>query len=156
LLSSERKDKYLLRLAHNEPGLSRLLIAELRELNPNKTRVLLPEGERVPYATLLAESQAVQAQLAREKRAKEEAVRLRRLQDVHAHQDTFWGQVNFAAIQGTSTGYDEALQGLIELRDAANQFNEGEAFQERFQKSHLRRPALLRRLREHNFRVPEA
>src|SRR6266436_3760812 len=56
LLPPDRQNDYLVRLAHNEPGLSRLLVRELRELGQDKTRVTPPTGERVTYATLLAES----------------------------------------------------------------------------------------------------
>lgn len=157
-LPEKRKNAYLLRLVDNEPGLSRLFIKELRELNRDTSATILPAGERVAYSQLLAESKAVKAQLAREKRAREEAARLSRLQEVHEHQDTYWRQVEKSAARGTATGYDEALQGLIELRDAANHFKESQAFQERFLNwlpSHMRRPALLRRLRERRFPIPE-
>lgn len=56
LLSPERREEYLVRLAHNEPGLSRLLLKELRELGQGTTRTKQPEGERVSYTTLLTES----------------------------------------------------------------------------------------------------
>ena len=38
LLPQDRRKDYLMQLAHNEPGLSRLLIKELRELGQGKTR----------------------------------------------------------------------------------------------------------------------
>src|SRR5207245_6387040 len=55
LLPSDRQNDYLVRLAHNEPGLSRLLVRELRELGQDKTRAAPSTGEHVTYATLLAE-----------------------------------------------------------------------------------------------------
>src|ERR1700686_2782859 len=58
LLPPERRDDYLLRLAHNEPGLSHLLVRELRELGRDKSRTA-PTGERVPFATLSAESKII-------------------------------------------------------------------------------------------------
>src|SRR6266851_3013469 len=54
LLSPERQNEYLVRLAHNEPGLSRLLVKELRELGQDKTRATPSTGEHVSYAMLLA------------------------------------------------------------------------------------------------------
>ncbi|HEX4204713.1 MAG TPA: hypothetical protein VHZ51_11085, partial [Ktedonobacteraceae bacterium] len=57
-LMPERRDEYLVRLIHNDPGLSRLLVRELRELNQDKANAVVPTGERVTYTTLLAESKA--------------------------------------------------------------------------------------------------
>lgn len=158
-LPEKLKDAYLLRLVQNEPGLSRQFIRELRELNRDVNKPAEPTGERVAYSQLLVESKEVKARLAREKRQREEAARLSRLQEVHAYQDTYWRQVEQAAGRGTASGYDEALQGLLELRDAAKHFKESQAFQARFLhwlSPHMRRPALLRRLRERGFPLPEA
>src|SRR5947209_7294947 len=159
LLPPDRSNDYLVRLARNEPGLSRLLVKELRELSPDKTTVRPSTGERVTYATLLAESKDIKAQLEREKREQEQMARRRHLQDIHDHQDDYWQQVEQAVIRGTGTGYDEALQLLIELREAADQFKETQEFQERFRawvRPHLRRPAFVKRLQARKFTLPEA
>ena len=159
LLPPDRQKDYLVRLAYNEPGLSRLLVRELRELGQDKTRAAPPTGEHVTYATLLAESQAVKSQLEREKREQEQAARLRNLQEVHDHQNNYWHQVEQAVMRSTGTGYDEALRLLIELREAADQFKESQQFQDRFRawvRPHLRRPAFVKRLQAHKFTLPEA
>lgn len=159
LLPPERQNDYLVRLAHNEPGLSRLLVKELRELSRDETTEKLPTGERVTYATLLAESKAIKDQLEREKREQERLARQRHLQEIHDHQDNYWRQVDQAVMRGSGTGYDEATQLLIELREVANQFKETQAFQERFRawvRPHLRRPAFVKRLQAHKFTLPEA
>lgn len=73
---------------------------------------------------------------------------------MHDQQDTYWHQVDMAAVRGTGTGYDEATRLLIELRGVASHFNEMPEFQERFRawiQSHLRRPALLNRLQSQQF-----
>src|SRR5439155_11321186 len=116
LLPPDRQNDYLVRLAHNEPGLSRLLVKELRELGQDKTRATPSTGEHVTYATLLAESKAIRARLEREKREQEQAARQRHLQEIHDHQDAYWHQVDQAVMRATGTGYDEALRLLIELR----------------------------------------
>src|SRR2546428_7337874 len=159
LLPPDRQNDYLVRLAYNEPGLSRLLVRELRELGQDKTRVTPPTGEHVTYATLLAESKAIEAQLEREKREQEQLARQRHLQDIHDHQDDYWHQVDLAVTRGTGPGYDEAVRVLIELREAAEQFKETREFQERFRawvRPHLRRPAFVKRLQVRNFTLPEA
>ncbi len=159
LLAPERQYEYLVRLAHNEPGLSRLLVKELRELSQDRIRATPPTGEHAHYATLLAESTAIKGQLEREKREQERLARQRHLQNIHDHQDDYWRQVDLAALRGTGTGYDEAVRILIELREAADQFKETQKFQERFRawvRSHLRRPALIKRLQDRRFIVPEA
>src|SRR5712691_935661 len=51
LLPPERGNEYLVRLARNEPGLSRLFLRELRELSRNQTSATSPAGERVTSAT---------------------------------------------------------------------------------------------------------
>ncbi len=159
LLPPDRQNDYLVRLAHNEPGLSRLLVRELRELGQDKTRAAPSTGEHVTYATLLAESKAIKAQLEREKREQEQRARLRHLQEIHDHQDDYWHQVDQAVMRGTGTGYDEALRLLVELRAAADQFKETQKFQDRFLAwvpPHLRRPAFVKRLQAHKFTLPEA
>jgi hypothetical protein len=159
LLPQDRRNDYVVRLAHNEPGLSRLLIKELRELSPDKTRETPSVGEHVTYATLLAESKAIKAQLEREKREQEQMARQRHLQDIHDHQDDYWHQVDQAVTRGTGSGYDEALRLLIELRGAADQFKETQEFQARFRawaRPHLRRPAFVKRLQDRKFTLPEA
>ena len=159
LLPPDRQHEYLVRLARNEPGLSRLLVRELRELGQDKTRARPSTGEHVTYATLLAESKAIKAQLEREKREQERVARQRHLQDIHDHQDDYWHQVDLAVTRSTGTGYDEAVRLLIELREASDQFKETQEFQERFRAwvpPHLRRPAFVKRLQAHKFTLPEA
>ena len=159
LLPPERRNDYLVRLAHNEPGLSRLLVRELRELGQDKTRVTPPTGEHVTYATLLAESKAIKTQLEREKREQEQLARLRHLQDIHDHRDEYWHQVEQAVSRGTGSGYDEGVRLLVELREAAEQFKESQEFQDRFRawvRPNLRRPAFVKRLQGRRFTLPEA
>ena len=159
LLPAERRDDYLLSLARNEPGLSRLLVKELRELGKDKTSATPSEGEHVTYATLLAESKAIKTQLAREKREQEQLAHERHLQDIHDNLEDYWRQIDQAAARGTSTGYDEATRLLVELREATDHFKETQPFQEHFRtwiRSHMRRPALLKRLQAQKFTLPEA
>jgi len=165
LLSSERREEYLVRLAHNEPGLSRLLLKELRELGQGTTRTKQSEGERVSYTTLLAESYGVAEQLAaekaewearweRERIEKERAARQQRLQDMHGHLDSYWRQVDKSFERKSASGYNDAVEVLVDLRDVAALFHESEVFQTRFQNwihSTHRTAAFLRRLQEHNF-----
>jgi len=158
LLPPDRCSDYLIRLAHNEPGLSRLLVKELRELNPGKASPLFPRGERVSYATLFAESKAIKAQQEREECERQQAAHQRHLQDIHDHQDTYWHQVDQAVTCGSGAGYDEAVRVLIELRETASQFQGNQEFQERFSvwvQPHLRRPAFVKRLQDRTFPLPE-
>jgi chorismate mutase len=159
LLPPDRCNDYLVRLARNEPGLSRLLVRELRELGQGKTSTTPSTGERVAYAVLVAESKAMKAQLERERREQERLARLRHLQEIHDHQDVYWRQVDKAVTRFSSAGYDEAARLLVELREAAAQFQETQKFQTRFStwvRSYLRRPAFIRRLQERQFTLPEA
>jgi len=159
LLPQARRIDYLVRLAHNEPGLSRLLIRELRELGQGKTRATPSPGEHVTYATLLAESKAIKARLEREKREQERLARQRHLQVIHDHQDDYWHQVDLAVTRSTGTGYDEAARVLNELREAAEQFKESQEFQTRFRawvQPHLRRPAFVKRLQNRKFTLSES
>jgi len=149
LLPAARQRDYLLRLTRNEPGLSHLLVNELRTLGREKGTAKQPEGAYVTYATLVAESKAVRGQREGDRRAQEHLVRQQRLQELHDHAKTYWRQVEQAAARGTGVGYDEAARLLADLQDAALHFNEADAFQTEFQnwvRAHLRRPALLRRL----------
>jgi hypothetical protein len=159
LLPQDRGNEYLVRLAHNEPGLSRLLVKELREQGKDKTSVKPPTGEPVAYTLLLTESKAMKAKTEREKREQEQLDRLRHLQNVHDHQEEHWNQLDMALQSSTGSSYDAASQLLIELRAAADQFKESQEFQERFfswVQSYLRRPAFLKRLQTNKFPVPGA
>jgi hypothetical protein len=157
-LPQERRNDYLLRLAQNEPGLGRQLVRELRELG-NGRRKATPEGEFVPYSTIFAEGQDIDEERKRKQRQKAEQERLRQMQEVHNRQEDYWRQAGESAARGNASGYDEATKLLVQLRDSAQQFEESQLFNERFQawvRQHLRRPALLRRLDEQQFTVPEA
>ncbi len=159
LLPADRRNDYLLRLAHNEPGLSRLLVKELRTLGQGKAGAASGAGEQVPYRTLLVESQDIQARMEREKFEQERQAHERRLQNVREHQEDYWRQADLAAARRTSTGYDEALRLLVDLRDAANHFNESQQFQTRFSAwvpPYLRLPSLIKRLRDRDFTIPQA
>jgi len=159
LLSQDRHNDYLVRLAHNEPGLSRLLVKELRELGQGKTRATPSTGEHVTYATLLTESKAIKAKLEREQHEQEQLARQRHLQDIHDRQEDYWRQVDLAVARSSGTGYDEAARLLGELREAADQFKEIQQFQARFHtwvRPHLRRPAFVKRLQVRKFALPQA
>lgn len=56
LLPPNRRDDYLIRLARNEPGLSSLLVKELRTLNPESSG---QKNEYITYAKLNAESKEI-------------------------------------------------------------------------------------------------
>jgi hypothetical protein len=158
LLSTERSNDYLMRLAHSEPGLSRLLVRELRELGQGRTGATPSTGEHVTYVTLLTESRAIRAGLERKKLEQEQAAHLRHLQEIHNHQDAYWYQVEQAVVRSSGTGYDEALRLLVDLREAADQFKETQQFQDRFRAwvgPYLRRPAFVKRLQTHKFTLSE-
>lgn len=157
MLPLDRSTEYLVRLAHNERGLARRLVTELLDLRKDRSPVT-PTGERVTYSFLLAESTAIRDQMEREKREQERLARQRHVQDVHDHQNDYWRQVDAAVARGSGPGYDEAVQLLVELRAVADQFNETQAFQERFWawvEPHLRRPAFVKRLRDRTFPLPD-
>ena len=158
-LPPERRDDYLVRLAHNEHGLSRLLVRELRERNQNKNHTVMPTGERVTYATLLAESKALELQWEREEQEQRELAHQRHIQDTHERQDDYWYQVDQAVTRGSGAGYDEAVRLLIDLREAASQFQASPEFQERFSawiRPYLRRYTLIERLQASQFSWPKA
>jgi hypothetical protein len=162
LLPAERRTEYLVRLARGEPGLSRRLLRELRELSQpgqGKRSAPLSRGERVTYAILLKESRAIRAGWEREKREQERLARERQLQQIHDHPDQYWHQADLAVMRGSGAGYDEAAHLLSELREVAERFQETGRFHERFRawvQPHLRRPALVKRLQDRRFPLPDA
>jgi hypothetical protein len=158
-LPQERRTGYLLRLANNEPGLSRQLVKELRELGRGKATTTEATGERVTYSTLLTESKALKSRLARERREEQQRARERQLQYVHDHQEEYWREIEQGVERKNSTGYDEALRLLIELREAMQHFNEEQQFEERFRSwvlVYLRSRAFVDRLRARKFTIPRA
>jgi hypothetical protein len=159
LLPPERQSEYLVRLARNEPGLSRRFLKELRELDQDRSGERPAQGDHVTYATLLAESRAIKGQIERERREQERLARLRHLQEIHEHQDDYWRQADLAAVRASGASYDEATRIVAELREVAEHYKETRQFQERFRAwvyPHLRRPALVKRLQARRFTLPEA
>ena len=159
LLPEARRVDYLVRLAHNEPGLSRLLIMELRTLGRDGTETKQATGEHIPYTTLLAESKEIQAKQEREERERERQARLSRLQNIHEHRDTYWRQVESAVVNAAGARYDDAVKILVDLREAAEQFQGTQEFQARFNtwvRSYLHRPALIQRLKQQKFSLPKS
>lgn len=157
LLPEERRADYLLRLARNEPGLSRQLLTELRALRPDQARDDQPAAEHPTYASLLPESHAIAARWEAEVRERARKERERHLRDVHDHADDYWRRATVAVERGSGPGYDEATNLLIELRQVARHFDEEAAFEQRFQAwiaPHLRRPAFVTRLRAQRFQLP--
>lgn len=158
LMPQERRDDYLVRLAHNEPGLHRLLSAELRKLNPHKTQETSSTGEHVTYTTLLAESKTIQAELERKQAEQEQQARRLQIQYIHDNQDDYWHQIDQAVTRGSGPGYDEATRLLLELRKVANTFKEQATFQARlltWVQPHLRRKAFIQRLQEHKLTLED-
>jgi hypothetical protein len=152
LLPQQRRTEYLVRLARNEPGLNRLLLKELRELGGNKAEA--PQGKYVPYITLLAESKAIHARLARERLEQERQAHERHLQSVIDQQETYWQRIDEALSRKNGVSYDEAHRLLLDLRDASNHFHIGSQFQDRFRswvQAYINRPAFIRRLRGSSF-----
>lgn len=153
LLPQQRRNEYLVRLARNEPGLSRRLLKELRELGRGKTEAS-PQGKYVPYITLLAESKAIHDQLVRERLEQERQARQNHLQSVIDQQVTYWQRIDEAVSRKNSSSYDEAHRLLLDLRDASEHFDMGPQFQDRFRswvRAYMNRPAFIRRLRESGF-----
>jgi len=171
LLPPDRRTDYLVRLAHNEPGLSRMLMKELRLLSETsqldqgsqdhgqaRLRMASSAGKRVPFAALLAESRAIGTQWERELRERERHMREQRLQQIHEHQEEYWHRAEMAVTRGSGAGYDEATAVLGELRDVAARFDEIPAFETRLRAwilPHLRRPAFVKRLQDQRFPLPQ-
>ncbi|HCI79790.1 MAG TPA: hypothetical protein DHW02_08875 [Ktedonobacter sp.] len=158
-LPETRRIDYLVRLARNEPGLSRLLTVELRKLSGSETETQQTTGEHIPYPILLAESKEIRAKQEREEREKEERARLSHLQDIQEHQDVYWRQIEMAVAKAAGAKYDDAVRLLVDLRDAAEQFQTTQEFYARFNtwvRSYLHRPGLLQRLQQHKFTIPKS
>jgi hypothetical protein len=176
LLPPERRTAYLVRLARNEPSLSRMLLKELRALShgshhqtsaesqekdqgPDRRGPIPSTGERVPFAVLRAESRSIREQWERERREQERLARERHLQQIHEQQDAYWQRADLAVARGSGSGYDEAALVLGELREVAARFQETTAFEARFRawiQPHLHRPAFVKRLQERRFPLPQA
>lgn len=159
LLPQVRRTEYLVRLAQNEPGLSRRLVKELRALGQGNTSATPTLGEHVSYATLLAQSHVIKAVWERERQEQEKLAHQRRLQHIHEHQDEYWQHAELAVARASGAGYDEAAGVLSELLEVADHFQETQQFQARFRAwvhPHLRRPAFVKRLQERQFPLPEA
>ena len=161
LLPPDRRIDYLVRLAHNEPGLNRKLMKELYALSQesqsgqgsqkhrqDSLRVTSSADTRVPFAALLAESTSIRAQWEREQREQERLMREQRLQQIHENQDENWHRAEIAVTRGSGPGYDEAADVLSELRVVAARCEERAAFEAcfRVRPAAPRRPAFVQRL----------
>lgn len=156
-LPQARRNAYLLRLANNEPGLSRQLVKELRGLSQGETVTAFSPGQRVSYPELFFESEELQDRLDREQSEKQEKDHQQQMQYIHERLNEYWSEINQAVERKNSGGYDEALCLLIEVRESMEHFNEIQQFEERFQPwvlAYLRRPAFIERLKAKKFSVP--
>ncbi|HEX8732736.1 MAG TPA: hypothetical protein VF725_11830 [Ktedonobacterales bacterium] len=146
-------------LASGEPGLNHLLARELRGLRPDAAQPGASAGERVTFATLSREVRAVKERLARERAERERQARERHLKRIHDQWDDHWRQATQAAERGSGWGYDKATQTLVEMREVAAHFGEREQFREQvlaWVQPHLKRRALIKRLAEQGFPLPDA
>ena len=107
-------------------------------------------GELMEQADLVREQRLKREEAERQKRAEEqrrlrEKILLAMAADFAAH----WKLVEKAAGLGTASGYDEATRLLVDMAEAAALTNrKGEFFSRLagFRETHVRRPALIRRL----------
>lgn len=157
-LPPARRTEYLVRLAQNEPGLSSLFVRELQSLRPEAQQQAHSSGPRVSFTALYRESVTIQEQRDTEQRERARQAHERHLNELHDHPEDSWQRIAEGATRGGGSGYDTAASLLVELREVADHFGEREQFDSRYLawvRSHLRRPALVKRLRDRAFPIPE-
>ncbi|MDE3230787.1 MAG: hypothetical protein KGO05_12990 [Chloroflexota bacterium] len=111
------------------------------------------------FAMLSREAHAIKDRLAREQAERERQARERHLKSIHDQWDDYWRQATEAAERGSGWGYDKATQTLVEMREVAAHFGEREQFREQvlaWVQPRLKRPALIKRLAEQGFALPDA
>lgn len=148
-LPQGERQSFLLRLAQNEPGLSRSFRKRLHDLLP---KAALPAtqaarrtiGEIKTQARMLRERAA---RLAREKAARE---RMRALEAFAPQAEQAWNDIDLLIARKTPTAYDEAVALLVRLLDLARYQSRLGDFERRLldlQALYPNRPALQERLR---------
>ena len=154
-LAPERKDAFLLRLAHGEPLLS---VALRRELGLSQARAQRDERPRRTVGELLSAAEAHKAR----RRAREEAEARARyraeLERLSTREEQAWREVHALIEEGHASAYNAALRLLVKLHDLAEMEKREEAFAERLTQiaqKYPRRRAMLGRLRKVGLLPPE-
>ena len=151
-MDAQTKDEFLLRAAHQDPGVGLELLARYRAATPSTAHVT---PHHITMKTLWA--QAMELCQARQERQEAEralaAARARaaRMNEVAQRWDEHLRLVEAAIARRTSAGYQEAAKRLVELRDAAPLRGREEAIERRLAQladAYARRPALMEALRE--------
>src|SRR6266568_3556634 len=152
LLPTNQRYDYLIRLAHNEPGLSPLFVRELRKLIPAINNTPVQNDEYITYAILNADSKKISIQRELQIKEQKQSAHLAHLREVYDQQDILWQRAEQEVKIGSGRGYDEALRILMELSEAFDQFDETKKFQECFYiwvRPFIQRPSFVARLQSH-------
>ena len=149
-LTSEERDRFLLRLAKGEPHLTLALNRRLsalagRDVPPSDAAARRSVGE------LFAEVEARRERRRQEQKARAEANRLTELEALAEREDEAWREVNALIQQSQAKPYDQAVELLKKLRDLASHQRREMVFEGHMRQLcdlYSRRHALMRRLRQ--------
>jgi hypothetical protein len=121
-------DAYLLRVVSGEPLADIALLRRLRELGGVQAALQSPRRTTGQLLAVAAEARREQqAQAMRAARSRHSA----ELEDLAAREEQAWGMVQRLISRRSARAYDEAVDLLLKLRDAAVYKDREEAFQKR-------------------------
>lgn len=128
LLPVAERNEFLVRLARGEAHVGAELRRRLRDVG-NATRSAAPAaGPRRSFADLQAAAEG-QRQIRMQRQQQEaERARLAALEALARREPTIWAEIPKLLAQRTASGYEQAVQRLVELRDLAVHRGQQEQF----------------------------
>ncbi|MEM6319677.1 MAG: hypothetical protein AAF960_18535 [Bacteroidota bacterium] len=149
LLSDKEKDDFLIRFAAGEKRTDVQLRQRLEALGGGKTSI--QTGQSPPWARLLELSDEIETATAIELSKQRAAAHAKKMEELRSQKAELWKNAESQALRFNASGYDQATKIIIQLKQVADYENNQRAFEQHlgeFITPFIRRPALIRRLRD--------
>ncbi len=148
LLSTEQKEAYLLRLLDGESNLKLKLQKELTKRSKTATTI---DEEEIPLTDFLEKVEDIEERNAAEALREQKQTYLNKMKEIEGNQELLWREATYHIEKGSGHAYKSAIEIIRDLHELAKFQGKESAFYERtegIEQLCLRKPAMLRRLRE--------
>jgi len=151
LLSTAKKEAYLLRLLNDESNLELKLKKELMGLsNVGETTDKEEEISLVDFLEKVNEVDEERAEVIQREKQQEH---LKKMKDLAQNKDTLWFNVIVKVLKGTGNSYKDAIEIILDLQALSKHESQETAFDKKMEEIvdlSKRKPAMMRRLREND------
>lgn len=151
-LSAEEKDEWLLRLADDEPAVSKLFQRRLHDFAP-KPEATADTQTRRTIQELVAMADQYETERLQQEQAERQRQRQAYLDSLRGKENQLWRQINDLIAGNKANSYDEAVKMMVDLRDLAKL--DGKSIQAQIDAIYEAHPTwrgLLNRMRNHGLK----